>query len=41
MSYKKEKIPIVIKLYIACKKLHKLRYQYKDIYKKVFIDKYK
>lgn len=38
---KKIEIPIVIYLYIAQKWLYKVKYKYKNIYKNVFIDKYK
>lgn len=41
VNLKNIEIAIMICLYITQKKLYKLRYEYKNIYKNIFIDKYK
>lgn len=40
MSLEKEEIPIMIWLYITCNWLHKLKYEYKALYKNIFVDRY-
>lgn len=41
VNLKEIKILIMICLYIAQKWLYKLRYEYKNIYKDIFINRYK